>query len=144
MKKYVAIATLVLSGGSAMAQSTPAGLWKTIDDDSKIEKSYVRIIEAGGVVSGRIDKLLEPGTVGAKCDQCEDDRKDKPIQGMTILRNLKHSSDERDVWDNGDVLDPFNGKVYRARVKVLDGGKQLQVRGYLGPFFRTQVWYRIE
>lgn len=105
MKKYATITTLLLSGGFAMAQSTPAGLWKTIDDDSKIEKSYVRIFEVGGVVSGRIDKLLEPGTVAARCDQCEDERKDKPVQGMTILRNLKHSSDDRDVWDSGDVLD---------------------------------------
>jgi uncharacterized protein (DUF2147 family) len=137
----IALATLALQ---AAAQNTPAGLWKTIDDETKHEKSYVRITESNGVFSGKIEKILEAGKADSKCDKCSDERKDKPVLGMTILRNLKQNADDKDVWDGGDVLDPNNGKVYRARLKPIEGGKQLQLRGYLGPFYRTQVWIRVE
>ncbi len=128
-----------------MAQMSPAGLWKTIDDDTKAAKSLVRITDNAGVYSGTIEKLLDPGTkLDAVCDKCTDDRKDKPLVGLTILRHLKQSADDKTVWDGGDIVDPNNGKVYRTRLKPVDGGKKLEVRGYLGPFYRTQVWIRVE
>ncbi|MBS0317999.1 MAG: DUF2147 domain-containing protein [Proteobacteria bacterium] len=129
----------------ALAQATPAGLWKTIDDSTKVEKSLVRITDQNGVYSGAIEKLLDPKTKpDAVCDKCTDDRKDKPLVGLTILRNMKQDADDKAIWDGGDILDPNNGKVYRARLKPVDGGAKLEVRGYLGPFFRTQVWQRVE
>ncbi len=128
-----------------MAQMSPAGLWKTIDDDTKATKSLVRITDDAGVYSGTIEKLLDPGAKhDAVCDKCTDDRKDKPLVGLTILRHLKQSADDKTVWDGGDIVDPNNGKVYRTRLKPVDGGKKLEVRGYLGPFYRTQVWIRVE
>ena len=145
MRLPITLAALVLAAGPALAQMTPVGLWKTIDDDSKKEKSLVRIVESGGVVSGRVEKFLDPETkADSVCEKCTDERKDKPVLGMTILRNLKPGDDDKSVWDGGDVLDPNNGKVYRARLKPLEGGKQLQLRGYIGPFYRTQVWIRVE
>jgi uncharacterized protein (DUF2147 family) len=136
---------LSLAASIAQAQTTPVGLWKTIDDDSHQEKSLIRISESGGVVSGRIEKLLDPATKpDAVCDKCTDDRKDKPLVGLTILRNLKASPDDKGIWEGGDIVDPNNGKVYRARVKPIDGGAKLEMRGYLGPFYRTQVWLRAE
>ncbi|MCA0242087.1 MAG: DUF2147 domain-containing protein [Proteobacteria bacterium] len=136
---------LALAVGSAFAQMTPVGLWKTIDDDSKQEKSLVRIVDNGGVVSGRIEKLLDPASdAKALCDKCTDERKGQPIVGLTILRNLKPSAEDNTVWEGGDVLDPNNGKLYRARLKPSNGGKELQLRGYLGPFYRTQTWIRVE
>lgn len=145
MRFPITLAALVLAAGPALAQMTPVGLWKTIDDESKKEKSLVRIVESGGVVSGRVEKFLDPETkADSVCEKCTDERKDKPVLGMTILRNLKPGDDDKSVWDGGDVLDPNNGKVYRARLKPLEGGKQLQLRGYIGPFYRTQVWIRVE
>jgi uncharacterized protein (DUF2147 family) len=140
----IAIATLAFVAHSlAFAQATPAGLWKTIDDDGKTEKSLVRITDNGGVLSGKIEKLLDPNDKGdAVCDKCNDDRKGKPVVGLTILRNLKKGDDE--WYEGGDVTDPKNGKVYRAKVRTLEGGKQLQMRGYIGPFYRTQTWIRVE
>jgi uncharacterized protein (DUF2147 family) len=121
------------------------GLWKTIDDETKKEKSLVRITEAGGVFSGKIEKLLDPDAKpDAKCDKCSDERKDQPVLGMVILRNLKQDADDKEVWAGGEVLDPNNGKTYRARLKPIDGGKRIEMRGYLGPFYRTQVWQRVE
>ena len=145
MRTSIVTFALALAAGSAAAQMTPVGLWKTIDDDGKTEKSLVRIVESGGAVSGRIEKLLDPkDNPNDVCDKCTDDRKGKPIIGLAILRNLKQSADDKTVWEGGEVLDPEEGKSYRARLKPLNGGKELRLRGYLGPFYRTQVWLRVE
>jgi uncharacterized protein (DUF2147 family) len=144
MKAAIVAGALALAGMSASAQNTPVGLWKTIDDDGKTEKSLVRITDAGGVLSGKIEKIFDASKQDSKCDQCSDERKDKPVLGMVILRNLKQDADDRESWTGGEILDPNNGKTYRARLKPLEGGKQLQMRGYLGPFYRTQVWQRVE
>ena len=143
--KHIALAlTLAVAAGTAFAQTTPVGLWKTIDDDGKTEKSLVRISEVGGVLVGKIEKLFNPTQPDPKCDKCSDDRKDKPIVGLTIIRNVKQDADDKDVWTGGEILDPNNGKTYKTRLKPVEGGKQLQMRGYIGPFYRTQTWLRVE
>jgi len=134
--------SLVLASSGAFAQNTPIGLWKVVDDDTKQPLSYVRISEVGGVLSGRMEKLLDPSRQDAKCEQCTDDRKNQPMLGMTIMRNVKAT--EEGIWEGGEILDPNNGKVYRVRLKPLDEGKELEVRGYIGPFFRNQHWTRVE
>ena len=144
MIKIALVAAALVAHAAAFAQATPVGLWKTIDDDTKQEKSLVRISESGGVFSGKIEKLLDPAKQENKCDKCSDDRKDQPVLGMTILRNMKQNADDKAIWDGGDIVDPNNGKVYRARLKPVDAGKQLEMRGYIGPFYRTQVWTRVE
>ena len=128
---------------SAMAQMTPVGLWQTVDDKDGTVKSEIRIIETSGVFSGKVERILDPKTKpGETCVECTDERKDQPILGMEILRGLK-KSDDQDLWDGGKILDPNNGKVYRATVKPIDGGKKLQMRGYIGFFYRTQTWTRV-
>jgi uncharacterized protein (DUF2147 family) len=145
MKKIALASLLSLAAVSAFAQMSPVGLWKTIDDDTKKEKSLVRITESNGVFSGRIEKLLDPDTKqDAVCEKCSDDRKDKPVLGMTIMRGVKQNADDPAVYDAGHILDPNNGKTYRVRIKPVDGGKRLEMRGYIGPFYRTQVWMRVE
>jgi uncharacterized protein (DUF2147 family) len=144
-KTAAALAALLLMHGAAFAQATPVGLWKTIDDHTKTEKSLVRIVEAGGVLSGRIEKLLDPTAKPDEvCDKCTDERKGKPILGLTIIRNAKLAGDDATVWTGGDITDPDNGKTYKLRLKPLDGGKALEVRGYIGPFYRNQTWIRVE
>jgi uncharacterized protein (DUF2147 family) len=147
MKTAIVAGVLALAGLSTWAQNTPAGLWKTIDDESKKEKSLVRISEAGGVFSGKIEKVLDPDTKpDAKCDKCSDARKDQPIVGLPIIRDVKANADDATLWDGGEILDPNNGKTYKVRLKPADGGKKLEVRGYIGaPLLgRTQTWYRVE
>lgn len=142
MKSLIAAAVLGLFALGAQAQMSPVGVWKTIDDETKLPKALVRISEANGVVSGKIDKLLAADAKpDAKCDKCEDDRKDKPIVGMEIIRDVKKDGD---VWGGGTILDSAKGKVYKTRLKPVDGGKKMEVRGYVGFFYRTQVWERVE
>ncbi|MDR7330981.1 DUF2147 domain-containing protein [Roseateles asaccharophilus] len=141
MKSLFAVALLLPT--LALAQTTPVGLWKTIDDDGKTAKSLVRISEQGGTLVGSIDKLLDPNApADSKCDKCTDDRKDKPVLGLQIIRGVKPDGDG--VWGGGEILDPNNGKTYRTRLKPVDGGKKLEMRGYIGPFYRTQTWIRVE
>jgi len=144
--KHTAIAALLgCAAVSAFAQMSPVGLWKTIDDDSGKEKSLIRIKEAGGIYSGTIEKLLDPTTQpGVVCDKCTDDRKDKPVLGMNVMRGVKQNADDPALYDAGHILDPNNGKTYRVRLKPVEGGKKLEMRGYIGPFYRTQVWLRVE
>ena len=143
MKKTLIALALMASAGAALAQATPVGLWKTIDDETKTEKSFVRIIDAGGVLTGKVEKILEADKQDSTCDKCSDERKDKPVLGMTIIRNARADAG-KEQWEGGDILDPNNGKVYKLRLKPLDGGKKLEVRGYIGPFFRNQQWIRVE
>jgi uncharacterized protein (DUF2147 family) len=147
MKHLATTLLCAFAAFAAQAQSSPAGLWKTIDDESKQEKSLVRIAESGGAFTGRIEKLLDPtAAADAKCDKCSDARKDQPLVGLTIIRNVKHNADDAALWDGGEILDPNNGKTYKVRLKPVDGGKKLEVRGYIGaPLLgRTQTWVRVE
>jgi uncharacterized protein (DUF2147 family) len=138
---------LGLFAALAHAQSTPSGLWKTIDDDSKKEKSLIRITVESGVYSGKLEKLLDPSTSpDAACEKCSDDRKDKPLVGMTLIKGVKQNEADKTMWDGGEILDPNNGKTYKVRLTPVEGGKTMAVRGYIGaPLLgRTQTWIRVE
>ena len=149
MNKNIAVACLLAGAAFAVvAQSTsPAGVWRTVDDSTKKDKSLVRITESGGVYTGKVEKFLDPETPkDAVCKDCSDERKDKPILGMTIIRNMKQSGDDKTVFEGGDILDPNNGKVYQSKMKLVDNGSKLEVRGFVGISLlgRTQTWIRAE
>ena len=129
----------------AQAPASPVGLWKNIDDETKQPKALIRISEKDGVISGRIEKILTDKT-DAVCDKCTDDRKDQPVQGMTIVTGIRRNAEQPDLFDGGSILDPNNGKVYRSQMRLTEGGKKLEVRGYIGlPLLgRTQTWLREE
>lgn len=137
-------AGLLLAAAGAFAQgaASPVGLWKTIDDETKQAKSLVRILEQDGALIGRVEKILTD-KADAKCDKCTDDRKDQPVKGMTIIAGMRKAGEQ---WEGGKILDPQNGKVYSSLMKLLDGGRKLEVRGYVGAalFGRSQVWLREE
>jgi uncharacterized protein (DUF2147 family) len=147
MKRTLAALCLAGLAGTVLAQATPVGLWKTIDDKTKKERSHVRITETNGVLSGRIEKRLDPDAKPDDvCDKCPDDRKGKPMQGLEIMRGVKKSDGDDNRWDGGRILDPEDGKDYKVHLTPADGGKRLDVRGYIGmPLLgRTQSWIRVE
>ncbi len=137
-------AALASTGAAALAQATPVGLWHSVDDRTGEVKGEIRIVEQGGALSGRLQRSLKKDTAAdAVCEACTDDRKGRPIAGLEIVRGGRKVA-QQDVWEDGRILDPENGKEYRARFTPLDGGRRLEVRGYLGPFWRTQTWTRQE
>ena len=147
MKKVLMALAATFAASVAFAQPTPVGLWKTIDDETKTERSLIRITETGGVLGGRIEKLLgADAKQDAVCEECTDDRKGKPIVGMAIIRGVKKSAETEGIWDGGTILDPNNGKTYKLRLKPSEDGKKLEVRGYIGTpvFGRSQTWQKVE
>jgi uncharacterized protein (DUF2147 family) len=143
---YRSIVAIVLGALAfpVLAQMTPAGVWRTIDDKTGEVSSEVRIADNAGVLSGRIEKLLrKDAKQDDVCDKCADERKDKPVLGMEIIRGARKTVG-RDVWEGGKILDPDNGKEYTLRLTPIEGGKKLEVRGYIAFFFRAQTWIRAQ
>lgn len=138
-------ATAFAAAGAWAQETSPIGVWKTIDDATGKPKSLIRISESNGELRGKIEKLFRDAGEEAnpKCDKCEGTLKDQPIIGMTILTGMKKDGEE---YKGGQILDPANGKVYKSKMALSEGGKKLDVRGYIGvPMLgRTQTWVRAE
>lgn len=140
MKRIIPL-LLILMAYTGYAQSI-SGTWKTIDDKTGEQRSVVEIFERNGKVFGKIIKIFpaageEPDPV---CDECPEDdaRYKKKIIGMEIIKDMQKSGNE---YSEGNILDPEEGKVYKCKLWV--EGNVLKVRGYWGPFYRTQTWARI-
>jgi len=132
---------------AANINSSPVGLWKTIDDETGKPKAIVQISEtANKTLSGKILKIYpRPGYDQHElCAACKGENHNKPIVGLVILKDLVQDSKNQDEWNGGDILDPKNGKTYHCKIQLAKNGQQLRVRGYIGiPLFgRSQVWLR--
>ena len=139
IKRSFFILSLVLTVFSVSSQNV-FGKWKTIDDETGDEKSIVEIYEHNGKIYGKIIEILNPIRKNAVCDVCEGENKDKPILGMLIIDGL---TKDDDVYEDGNILNPINGKVYKCRLKLEEDADTLQVRGYIAFFYKTQYWQRI-
>ncbi|MDR0260327.1 MAG: DUF2147 domain-containing protein [Comamonas sp.] len=136
--------SLALALPALAADMSPVGLWRTFDEKSGEPKSEVRISDSGGVLSGKVEKLLRKGAdPQAVCDRCTDDRKGQPLVGLEIIRGAKQAQGKA-VWEDGKILDPENGSTYSLKLTPADNGNKLDVRGSIGPFGRTQTWSRVE
>jgi uncharacterized protein (DUF2147 family) len=129
------------AAASAATADSPIGLWKTIDDKTGAARAIVRIYERDGRLFGKIESSFTEGADHRVCKACTDERKDQPIIGLLIIRNMKHSDDE---YGGGDILDPDTGSVYRCKMHV-EGGTRLVLRGYIGFSLlgRNQTWLRV-
>ena len=125
--------------------SSPVGLWKTIDDKSGKPGGLIRIGLVDGYYQGTIEKIFpEPGEdPNPKCVKCEAPRQNAPVIGLTFMWGL---TKQGEGYQGGEILDPKTGRIYRAKLTLDDGGKKLNVRGFIGFSLlgRTQVWYREE
>lgn len=136
--------TALTISGVVFAQISPVGTWSTIDDKTKEIKSEIVVTESGGVLSGKVTKLLrKDADQKVVCDKCTDDRKDKAVLGLEIIRGAK-KAEGKDVWEDGKILDPENGKNYTLRLTPIEGGKKLEVRGSVFGIGRTQTWVRVQ
>jgi uncharacterized protein (DUF2147 family) len=159
MRLVLAVAALVPFAGSAVAQSvtapnasapnpgqwSPAGLWQAVDSDTKQPTGWFLISDHNGIFDGVIAKMfLKPGEdPNVICDQCKDDRHDHPWLGLEIIRGMK--SEGEDKFGGGTILDPRDGKIYKATMKVTPDGQTLVVRGYIGfeLLGKNQYWTRL-
>ncbi|MCB0542811.1 MAG: DUF2147 domain-containing protein [Saprospiraceae bacterium] len=140
MKKYLVTAIAMLILGAACAQSVQ-DTWQTKDDETGEAKSHVELYEAGGKLYGKVTKLLRERP-DRLCEKCPGDRKNKPVLQMVIMVNMVSKNG---MWQGGDILDPEKGKWYRCKIWLQEGNPDvLVVRGYLGPFYRTQYWSRVK
>ncbi len=130
----------------ASEASSAAGLWRTVDDINGQATALVRISESKNKISATIETVINPADRDKRCERCTDDRKNKSIQGLEILRAIPRSPEYLDVWQGGEILDPRTGKTYETRIRLLDNGQALEVKGYIGtPWLgRTQIWQRVE
>jgi uncharacterized protein (DUF2147 family) len=149
----VAIAAFAISASlpAEQAGTTIVGTWKTIDDETGKARSHVKVYKAkDGKYYGKIEKLLnrtkEEGD-DPYCKVCpkNDYRYNKRVITMNIVSKMKASSDLKSA-SGGNILDPKSGKSYKCSMSVKDGGKKLNVRGYMGisALGRTQTWIRIK
>lgn len=143
IKTILTLLLAALGCSTAFAQMSPVGLWQSVDDKTGQPKAEIRITaNNAGLLNGTIEKALVQSSEPL-CTQCTDDRKDKPKLGMEIIRGAK-KAEGKEVWEDGKILDPDNGKNYTLRLTPIEGGKKLEVRGSFGPFGRTQTWNRVQ
>ncbi len=144
MKNYfftlATLALFLLCSNTVLAQNSPVGVWKTIDDESGEATSHIEIYEKDGKFHGKIVKMLRDPE-DTLCAKCPGDKKDKPLMGMEILWDLKK---HKDYWSYGRIMDPNNGKTYKCNIRM-ENNDELKLRGYIGiaALGRNQVWYRI-
>ena len=138
------VAAGLFAAGGALAQVSPVGTWRNVDDKTGEAKAEIRITESAGVVNGAIvRRLARDSKADAVCEECRDERKGQPLDGLEIIRGARKAAD-KDVWEGGRILDPENGREYTLRLTPVEGGKRLEVRGSFGPFGRTQTWVRVQ
>lgn len=144
--RAIALTALVcgLMSGAACAHPI-AGDWTTFDDESGRASAIVRIEERAGLLTATVIRILDAAKAARVCEACSDDRKNRPVQGMQVVRGVDAQAVAPGTWRGGAILDPKTGKTYDVQLKLIDQAQALEVRGYLGLALlgRTQRWQRV-
>jgi len=144
MKKFVSILFLCAATIFANAQvDKMLGYWASVDDETGKEESIFYIYKAtDGKYYGKLVKLLDPKKEGSVCDKCTGEDKDKPLEGLILMKGLV---EDGKILSGGKITQPKTGKVYNVKVSIDEKTGRLKVRGSLdksGILGRTQYWIR--
>ncbi len=140
MPARLLVLILALVPMALSAQNSPLGRWQTIDDETGKVMSIVEISQTGNHLTGRVVEVLHSAHgPNPRCKQCKGANKDQPVEGLTILWDLRPGGDG---WEGGTILDPANGKTYKSKLQLLEGGRKLGVSGCVAFICREQVWVR--
>jgi uncharacterized protein (DUF2147 family) len=136
-------ALLPIAKPLASVPPSPIGLWRTFDDKTGKPGGLLRIYEQQGSFFARIERSGAMDNARQVCTACVDERKNMPMVGLVIMRNMKLSDGQ---YGGGDILDPRSGSVYGCKFWLEQGGTRLVVRGFIGIALlgRSQTWTREE
>lgn len=143
-KRLLLVLSSLCATSFAFALELDQTQWKTIDDETGKPKALVEFQkQSNGTYSATVKKLLDPNA-NKVCAKCSGTQKGKPVEGLTIVQNLK--ADSATKFDGGTILDPKSGKTYKMKGEVSADGQKLQVRGYIGvaALGRNQTWHRAQ
>jgi uncharacterized protein (DUF2147 family) len=141
---FVALAVLPAMGvAGAVDLSSATGWWQPIDGKTGEPLGLIRIYEERGLLFGRIEPSSPSDDRSRKCSRCPDERRNQPIIGLVLIRNMRLQGDE---YVGGDILDPDTGWIYGCKFRLVDDGRELIMRGFIGIslFGRSQTWKRVQ
>src|SRR5919109_3476045 len=130
MRITVATGILLAAIGVSAQPPAPVGLWQTVNESGQRE-ALVRITEVDGELRGYVVTIFSPPAPSAKplCEECPGELKNKPVVGLQILSGMRWDGER---YSGGEILDPDNGRLYRCTLRLVDNGRQLEVRGFIG------------
>ncbi len=148
LQKLIIVGVAVAAGAGVAAapsgEPSAAGLWEQVDENTGKPESWFRITERNGIYQGTIVKIFfKPGEdPNWICDKCEGAERGAPVLGLALIKGMNRKGL---TYENGTIMDPRDGAVYRALMQMSPDGKKLEVRGYLGISFfgRSQIWNRL-
>lgn len=139
--KFIALCMLLICTSTFQAQSI-LGKWKTINEDTGKPNSIIEIYEEDGAIHGKVVRILKEADRDKRCNNCAGDLKDKPIEGLELMKGLEKDGNE---YSGGVITDPKSGKEYKVKIWVdEENPDRLNVRGYIAFFYKTEIWHRAE
>lgn len=130
---------IFLTGSFSLGAQNVFGQWEVTNDEGKVN-SIIEIYKKGDEVYGKVVRIIKEEDRDRLCENCTGELKDKPIEGLDVIRGFEKQGDE---YVDGTLIDPKTGKEYRGKIWIDENDpNKLKVRGYIAFFYKTKTWER--